>query len=184
MPSDKQKMLAGLPYDPADAELAADRARARGLCRSLNAGAADASVVQRDLLPLAHPSAVVSAPFFCDYGYHIALSEGVYFNVNCVLLDICMISVGANTLVGPGVHIYTVNHPLDVGRRRTGVEIGRPVTIGCDVWIGGACVICPGVEIGDGTVVAAGSVVTRSLPPGVLAAGNPCRVVRAIDGAG
>lgn len=182
MLSEKQKMLAGMDYDPADSELVADRARARGLCRSLHGGLAAASDVQRELLPRAHPSAVVSAPFFCDYGYNIELSEGVYFNVNCVLLDICLISVGANTLFGPGVHIYTVNHPLDASRRRTGVEKGSPVRIGRDVWIGGACVICPGVEIGEATVVAAGSVVTRPLPAGVLAAGNPCRVIRAIEG--
>jgi maltose O-acetyltransferase len=184
MQSEKQKMLAGLAYNPADAELAADRARARALCRSLNQGTAEAAAITRDLLPLAHPSAVVSAPFFCDYGYNIGLSEGVYLNVNCVLLDICLITVGADTLIGPGVHIYTVNHPMDADRRRTGVEIGRPVRIGRDVWIGGASVICPGVEIGDGTVVGAGSVVTRPLPAGVLAAGNPCRVIRALEGDG
>lgn len=182
MPSaEKQKMLAGLEYDPADPELIADRAHARRLYRALNAGAADAAAIQRALMPGAHPSAVVSAPFFCDYGYNIELAEGVYFNVNGVLLDTCRISVGANTLFGPGVHIYTVNHPLDAGHRRTGVEIGRPVRIGRDVWIGGATVICPGVEIGDETVVAAGSVVTKSLPARVLAGGNPCRVIRALD---
>jgi acetyltransferase-like isoleucine patch superfamily enzyme len=102
----------------------------------------------------------------------------VYFNVNCILLDVCCITIGDYTLIGPGVHIYTATHPTSAVERRAGLEFGRPVAIGQDVWIGGGSIICPGTNIGDGTVVGAGSVVTRSLPASVLAAGNPCRVLR------
>ena len=160
MKSEKQKMRSGQEYDPSDPELVSDRARARGLCRRLNSEQEVHEDVRRALLPGAHPNARISTPFYCDYGYNIELADGVYFNVNCVLLDICTIRVGANSLFGPGVHIYTVNHPLDAKRRRSGVETGAPV------------------EIGDATVIGAGSVVTRSMPAGVLAAGNPCRVIR------
>src|SRR5690606_16633734 len=103
-----------------------------------------------------------------------------YFNFNCVILDVAPVRIGANVLFGPAVQVYTASHPLDAAERRQGLEFGKPITIGNDVWVGGAAVICPGVSIGDGTVVGAGSVVTRSLPGGVFAAGNPCRVIRSL----
>lgn len=181
MSSDKTRMLAGDWYQPADAQLTAERARARALCAQLNgAPAAERAALLQQLFGHCGAGVAVTPSFHCDYGYNISLAEQVYFNAHCVLLDVCAITVGAHTLFGPGVHIYTVNHPLDAARRRTGVEIGRPVHIGQDVWVGGATVICPGVTVGDGTVIGAGSVVTRSLPPGVLAMGNPCRVVRSL----
>ena len=179
MTSEKSKMLAGEWYDPADPELRQDRGIARSLCQQLNQGiGSDTDEVLARLLRRAPKGLVVTPPFICDYGYNIDVQEDVYFNVNCVLLDTCRIFIGSGTLFGPGVHIYTVNHPFDAIRRRTGIEIGKPVHIGRDVWVGGASVICPGVHIGDATVIGAGSVVTKDLPAGVLAVGNPCRVVR------
>jgi maltose O-acetyltransferase len=118
-------------------------------------------------------------PFFCDYGANIHLGTRVFFNFNCVVLDVCEVRIGDYTLLGPGVQILTPLHPLDAASRRT-QELGKPVTIGADVWIGGAALILAGVTIGPRSVIGAGSVVTRDIPAGVLAAGNPCRVIRAV----
>lgn len=119
-------------------------------------------------------------PFRCDYGSNIHLGKNVYFNFDCVVLDVCHVTIGDFVFIGPGVHIYTASHPLIASERRT-VEFGKPVHIGSDVWIGGRAIICPGVNIGDGCVIGAGSVVTRSLPPNQFAAGNPCRIIRSIE---
>ena len=182
MTSEKLKMLAGEWYNPADQELMEDRGFAHSLCRRLSYGPEEnLQALLQQLLVRVPQGLTITPPFFCDYGYNIDLADNVYFNANCVLLDICCISIGKGTLLGPSVHIYTVNHPMDAALRRTGKEIGMPVQIGQDVWIGGASVICPGVHIGNQTVIGAGSVVTKSLPSGVFAAGIPCRVVRNLD---
>jgi maltose O-acetyltransferase len=118
-------------------------------------------------------------PFFCDYGSNIALGHRVFFNFNCVVLDVCEVTVGDYTLFGPAVQIYTPMHPLNAEQRRH-QEFGRPVSIGSDVWVGGGAMILPGVRVGSRSVIGAGSVVTRDVPEGVFAAGNPCRVIRAI----
>jgi maltose O-acetyltransferase len=118
-------------------------------------------------------------PFWCDYGTNIELGERVYFNFNCVVLDVCRVRIGAFTLFGPGVQILTPLHPLDADQRRTH-EYGKPIEIGSDVWVGGGALILAGVTIGSRSVIGAGSVVTRDVPDDVLAAGNPCRVIRAI----
>jgi maltose O-acetyltransferase len=184
MRTETQKMLAGEFYNPADPELIAARRRARTLCRELNALAPTGSHAQRcEILGRlfgAATDASVGSPFFCDYGHHITLGAKVYFNVNCVVLDVAPVTIGNNALFGPGVHIYTAAHPMSAAQRRAGLEFGLPVTIGDDVWVGGSAVICPGVTIGSGSVIGAGSVVTRSMPEGVMAAGNPCRVIRRI----
>lgn len=120
----------------------------------------------------------VTPPFFCDYGYNIELGPDTYLNADCILLDVCPISIGARSLLGPGVHIYSASHPMEATVRSTGLELGKPVTVGADTWIGGGAIICPGVSIGSDTVVGAGSVVTRDLGSRVFAAGNPCRVIR------
>jgi maltose O-acetyltransferase len=119
----------------------------------------------------------IQPPFYCDYGSNIYLGKNCYFNFNCVVLDVCPVRVGDITLFGPGVHIYAATHPENATLRRTR-ELGKPVDIGADVWVGGAAIICPGVTIGSRTIIGAGSVVTRDIPAGVLAVGNPCRVVR------
>ena len=120
-------------------------------------------------------------PFFCDYGANIELGERVFFNFNCVVLDVCPVRIGRFTLFGPAVQIYTAMHPLDPELRRRGEEYGKPVEIGSDVWVGGGAIILPGVRIGSRAVIGAGSVVTRDVPDAVFAAGNPCRIVRALD---
>jgi maltose O-acetyltransferase len=119
-------------------------------------------------------------PFFCDYGANIELGERVFFNFNCVVLDVCPVRIGAYTLFGPNVQIYTPMHPFDAALRRS-QEFGKPVTIGADVWVGGGAIILPGVRISDRAVIGAGSVVTRDIPADVFAAGNPCRVIRQLE---
>ena len=125
-------------------------------------------------------SVVLEPPFFCDYGFNVALGQRVFFNFNCVILDVCPVCIGSFTLFGPAVQILTPMHPLDAELRR-GKEFGKPIEIGSDVWVGGGALILPGVRIGSRTVIGAGSVVTRDVPEGVFAAGNPCRVIREID---
>lgn len=119
-------------------------------------------------------------PFHCEYGNHIKLGENFYANIGCVMLDVGKINIGDNVLFGPNVSIYTAGHPIHPESRNSGYEYGIPVTIGDNVWIGGSCVILPGVTIGSNTVIGAGSVVTKDIPDGVCAAGNPCRVIREI----
>lgn len=178
-----EKMLAGELYDPLDAELTAARTRARDLCQRLNATReADAELRRTTLIELFRcggDSAWLQPPFYCDYGSNIRLGQRVFFNFNCVVLDVCEVRIGDFTLLGPAVQIYTAMHPMNALQRRAR-EFGKPVEIGSDVWIGGGAIVLPGVKIGSRTVIGAGSVVTRDVPDGVFAAGNPCRVVREI----
>lgn len=183
MRTEREKMLAGELYDPLDPELAAARERARDLCQDLNATRERDQELRRSLLVQLFGSGGDSVwmqpPFFCDYGSNIRLGRRVFFNFNCIVLDVCEVTVGDFTLFGPAVQIYTATHPMNAELRRT-QESGKPIAIGSDVWIGGGAIICPGVKIGSKSVVGAGSVVTRDVPPGVFAAGNPCRVIREI----
>ncbi|MGM0914303.1 MAG: sugar O-acetyltransferase [Pseudomonadota bacterium] len=184
MPTERQKMLAGDPYDPFDPELQALRRRARLLIQALNASRDDAEAERvrliAELLPDAVAAPWIEPPFYCDYSAHIVLGEGVFFNFNCVVLDVAPVTIGDRVLFGPAAQLYTATHPIDAASRRTGIEAGRPIAIGDDCWIGGAVVINPGVSIGAHTVIGAGSVVTRDIPAEVFAAGNPCRVIRAL----
>src|SRR5690242_10750280 len=177
----REKMLAGELYEPLDPELVAARTRARDLCQDLNATreAADEERrrILRELFATGGDTVWMQPPFFCDYGTNIELGDRVFFNFNCVVLDVCRVRIGSYTLFGPAVQIYTPLHPLDAELRRA-QEYGRPIEIGSDVWVGGGAIILPGVHIGSRAVIGAGSVVTRDIPGGVLAAGNPCRVIR------
>jgi len=170
-------------YDPLDPELVAARTRARDLCQDLNATRESESGRRRRLLAelfgRGGDTVWMQPPFYCDYGANIHLGERVFFNFNCVVLDVCRVVIGDFTLFGPAVQVYTATHPLNAELRRK-QEFGKPVTIGSDVWVGGGAIICPGVTIGSRTVIGAGSVVTRDIPAGVFAAGNPCRVIREI----
>ena len=181
MVSEREKMLAGELYDPLDPELVAGRVRARDLCQALNATRESEEDLRRrilsDLFGDGGGDVWMQPPFYCDYGANIYLGKRVFFNFNCVVLDVCAVRIGDFTLFGPAVQIYTATHPLEAELRRTR-EFAKPVTIGSDVWVGGAAVICPGVTIGSRSVIGAGSVVTRDIPDDVFAAGNPCRVIR------
>jgi maltose O-acetyltransferase len=181
MRTEREKMLAGELYDPLDAALVSDRARARDRIQELNrTGEVDEPrrrAILIDLLGSGGEDAWIQPPFYCDYGSNILLGRRVFFNFNCVVLDVCQVRIGSYTLFGPAVQIYAATHPMDPETRRT-LELGKPVTIGSDVWVGGAAVICPGVTIGSRSVIGAGSVVTRDIPENVFAAGNPCRVIR------
>jgi maltose O-acetyltransferase len=181
MRSERDKMLAGELYDPLDSELVAARERARNMCWDLNATREADAEHRRELLTQLFgkggDSVWMQPPFFCDYGSNIQLGERVFFNFNCVVLDVCKVTIGAYTLFGPAVQIYTAMHPMNAELRRK-QEFGKPVVIGSDAWVGGGAIICPGVTIGSKTVIGAGSVVTRNIPDGVFAAGNPCRVIR------
>lgn len=184
MPSEREKMLLGELYDPHDPELVRARDCARDLCQDLNATREsqqdERRRIFRELFGAGGDDVWIQPPFYCDYGANIFLGKKCYFNFNCVVLDVCSVTVGDHTLFGPAVQIYTATHPLDSELRRT-QEYGRPVEIGSDVWVGGGAIICPGVRIGSKTVIGAGSVVTRAITDGVFAAGNPCRVIRRIS---
>ncbi len=180
--TEQDKMLAGLPYDASDPDLVRQRERARGLTHLYNASEAEEHTRRRslltELLGSGGETTTIEPPFYCDYGSHIHCGANVFLNFNCIVLDVSRIDIGNYTQIGPGVHIYAAHHPLSADQRRTGLELGSPVLIGENVWIGGGVYIMPGVSIGPDTVIGSGSVVTRNIPPGVLAAGNPCRIIR------
>lgn len=183
MESEWQKMVSGELYDPGDEELVQARRRARDLLRELNALKDEQEDERRGILASLFgkggESARVQPPFYCDYGTNIEIGKHVFFNFNCVVLDVSRVSIGDYSIFAPAVQIYTATHPLDAELRRTR-EYGKPVVIGSDVWVGGGAIILPGVTIGSRTVIGAGSVVTRDIPDDVVAAGNPCRVIREI----
>jgi maltose O-acetyltransferase len=181
--AERQKMLAGELYNALDPELVHDRNKARDLCQILSTTREADRELRRDLLlkifGKGGDTAWVQPPFFCDYGSNIELGERVFFNFNCIVLDVCKVSIGDYSQFGSGVQILTPLHPLQADQRRK-EEYGAPISIGSDVWVGSGALILPGVTVGDRTVIGAGSVVTRSLPAGVLAVGNPCRPIREI----
>lgn len=183
--SEKEKMLAGLPYNPMDRELVSGRVRAQLAQRAFNTCAPDNGKELKRLLKILVPnqqkSCFVQPPFYCDYGNNLHLGERVFLNFNCVVLDAAPIHIGHRTMLGPHVQLYTATHPLNADERASGIESAKPITIGKDVWIGGNVTICPGVTIGDSTVIGAGSVVIKDIPANVMAAGNPCQVIKPID---
>lgn len=188
MKSEREKMLAGELYDPMDAELVAARTRARDLCLRLNATREaeqdERRRILRELFGAGGETVWMQPPFFCDYGSNIELGERVFFNFNCVVLDVCAVRIGAFSLFGPAVQIYAATHPFDPALRRR-EEFGKPVEIGADVWVGGGAIILPGVRIGSRAVIGAGSVVTRDVPrarsrPAIRAASFAASRIRAV----
>ena len=178
-PTQKERMLKGDLYSAADAEIQADQAAARAWMERYN-GAVDLTPAQRHRLLAERLRAVgkdvsIRPPFFCDYGYNISVGDGVFLNFNCVILDVVDVSIGDQTQIGPGVQILTADHPRDSNVRAQGLEFGRPIHIGRNVWIGGGALLMPGVTVGDNAVIGAGSVVTRDVPPGATVMGNPAR---------
>ncbi len=178
----KERMLAGQLYVADDPELVADAARAVEWLdrynRASTATAAERHALLVEGLGHAGRGATIRAPFHCDYGYNIHLGEGVFLNFGCTVLDVVPVRIGAGTQIGPGVQILTADHPHDPAQRGQMLEFGRSVTIGRNVWIGGAALILPGITVGDNAIVGAGSVVTRDVPAGVTVAGNPARLLK------
>ena len=185
MSTEKYKMLNGQWYNPLDKELSTERLQARRLQYQFNHSAPDDEAQRRQTLKQWLPNTgkhfYVEPPFYCDYGYNIRSGNKVFFNFNCVVLDVAPVNIGNNVFFGPAVQIYTVNHPLDAAERGTLIEQAKPVVIEDDVWVGGGAIILPGVTIGAGAVIAAGSVVSKDIPAGVLAGGNPCKVIKTIS---
>lgn len=171
-----------MPYI-SDAEVMEEQKRARRLTQELNtADRADFGNIGRIVKELLGRSdgAFINPPFYCDYGTHIEVGKNFFANYNCTILDVAKVIIGDNCQMAPNVAIYTAEHPVHPDTRNTAYEYGIEVTIGNNVWIGGNTVICPGVHIGSNTVIGAGSVVIKDIPDWVIAAGNPCRVLRAI----
>ncbi len=183
MMSEKDKMLAGELYDPNDQELSKDRERARALMTAFNQskpGDPEARSQLLDQLLQVSGKAMIEPPFYCDYGYNISVGKNFFANFSCTILDVNKVTIGSGVMFGPMVQLYTASHPIDAIERCRGLEFGLPIEIGDKVWIGGGAIICPGVKIGKHTTIGAGSVVTRDIPEGVFAAGNPCRVIKDI----
>jgi maltose O-acetyltransferase len=180
MRTEKDKMLAGELYDANAPEIQAELAATyRWLVRynaALDMTPSDRRRLLMERCAAVGDGAVIRPPLHCDYGFNIRLGAGVFLNFNCVILDVVEVSIGDRTQFRPGVQILTADHPRDPARRASGLEFGRPVRIGGNVWIGAGAIILPGVSIGDDAVIGAGSVVTRDVPAGATAFGNPARV--------
>ena len=184
MRTEKEIMLAGEMYNPQDEELVKDRAKAKKLCYKYNNLAPDAVEKKKLILQelfKTEQSPYIEPNFYCDYGYNITFGENFYANHNCVLLDVNIITIGDNVMLGPAVQIYTATHPLEEKARNSGRELGFPVEIGDNVWIGGGAVIQRGVKIGNNAVIGAGAVVTKDVPADHFVGGNPARVIKEID---
>lgn len=185
MDTEKDKMLRGEWYDANyDATLCAERDRCRRLCETFNHPDRTDDERQsalRQIFPALGERTTFTPPLHVDYGYHVDTGTDCFFNFGTTLLDEAPICFGNHVFVGPDCGFYTAIHPLDAARRNRGLERARPITVEDDVWIGGHVTVLPGVRIGRGSVIGAGSVVTRDVPPGVVAAGNPCRVLRTIE---
>jgi len=182
--TEKEKMIQGELYLAQDPELVADRIRAQSLCYEFNQlsvhDRAKRKALLQQLFRTEQVDFYIEPTFKCDYGYNITLGARFYANYDCVLLDICPITIGDNCMLAPGVHIYTATHPLDPVERNSGYEFGKPVVIGNNVWIGGRAVINPGVTIGDNAVIASGSVVVKDVPANSVVGGNPARIIKTI----
>ena len=181
----RERMLSGGLYSAADPELFRLRQEARRLTRLYNQTDEDQPEERRRLLEAllggVGENAFLEPPFRCDYGGNITVGRDFYANYDCIILDVCPVTIGDRVLFGPRVGLYGAGHPLDPEVRAGGLENGGPITIGDDVWLGGGVVVLPGVTIGAGAVIAAGAMVTRDIPSGVLAAGVPCRVLRPLN---
>ncbi|MDO4165594.1 MAG: sugar O-acetyltransferase [Bacteroides sp.] len=185
METEKDKARAGRLYDANyDAELLAERMACKEKCYDLNrlrpSQVEERNKIVVELFGKTGRAFTVESPFFCDYGYNIEIGENFFINMDCVILDEAKVTFGDNVFIAPQCGFYTAGHPLDAERRNKGLEYAYPITVGNNVWIGAHVSVLPGVTIGDNCVIGAGSVVTKSIPAGLLAAGNPCRVIRPI----
>ncbi|RCX17391.1 maltose O-acetyltransferase [Fontibacillus phaseoli] len=183
--TEKEKMLGGEWYDASDEELVAKRLKARKLTRQYNQTLEDEreqrTAIMKELLGASGEHVYIEPTFRCDYGSNIYVGNHFYANFDCVILDVCEVHIGDYCFMAPGVHIYTATHPLNPTDRNSGVEFGKPVKIGNNVWIGGRAVIVPGVTIGDNVVIAAGAVVTKDVPNGAVVGGNPAKIIKYVE---
>lgn len=185
--TEKEKSQPGQLYDANyDAELIAERMAAAELCHDYNL-MRPSQTVERDrllsrLLGKKGRNCNIVQPFHCDLGYNIEVGDNFFANYNCVILDEAKVTFGDNVFIAPNCGFFCAGHPLDVEQRNRGLEYAYPIIVGNNVWIGAQVCVLPGVTIGDNTVIGAGSVVTRDIPSGVVAVGNPCRVVRRLEG--
>lgn len=182
--TEKEKMLSGKLYkcdEVLQSELAAAR-RLTGVYNETTIGEEDKRVeILQRLFQYTGQDPYIEPPFRCDYGSHISVGDNFYANFNCIMLDVANIKIGNNVFFGPSVNVYTACHPIYAPVRNEGFEYAKEITIGDDVWIGGNVTINPGVHIGNNVVIGSGSVVTGDIPDGVVAAGNPCRILRRIS---
>jgi maltose O-acetyltransferase len=180
MSEQKDRMLAGELYHADDPELRADAERCERLLRHFNAEADgdERSAILSQLLRSVGTGVVIKPPLFMDYGFQTSIGARTFINAGAVILDVGRVTIGTDVQIGPNVQLLTPTHPLEPELRRSGAEAAEPITIGDNVWLGGGVIVCPGVSIGRDTVVGAGAVVTRDLPAGVLAVGNPAREIR------
>ncbi|MCS3484982.1 maltose O-acetyltransferase [Bacillus sp. JUb11] len=183
MKTEKEKMIKGEYYHPNDHTLMADRAKARQLTFAYQQTnePSQRKAILKELLGACGEDVVFEGRIQCDYGYNIEVGEHFFANFDAVLLDVCKITIGDHCLLGPNVHIYTAGHPLNPEERQTGIEFGKPVTIGHHVWIGGGDIINPGVTIGDHAVIASGAVVTKDVPSNVIVGGNPAKILKHLE---
>lgn len=185
MKTEKAKMLAAECYNPSDKyELNNERRFAQELCFKLNqlppAATKERLAIFQRLFKIFGSDATIMPGFWCDYGYNISVGENFFANFNCIMLDAAPITFGNNVFIGPNCGFYTSSHPLDIVTRNQGLEYANPITVGNNVWFGGNVVVLPGVTIGHNNVIAAGSIVTKSMPDNVIAMGNPCQIKRYI----
>lgn len=180
----KERMLAQLPYkawlDGLPEERMACKKKLYEYNQSRPEQEEERSRLIKTILGKSGKDTYIEPPFRCDYGYNIEVGDNFYANYNVTILDIAKVTIGDNVMLAPNVSIYTAGHPIHKDMRNTGYEYGIEITIGNDVWIGGNTVLAPGVKIGNGVVIGAGSVVTKDIPDNVIAAGNPCKVIREI----
>ncbi|CAF0913182.1 unnamed protein product [Adineta ricciae] len=183
--SEKEKMLAGDFYNAFTPELLRERSLCKDFIYEYNNTRPSESEKRTGLLQKMFgkfgSNSMIETPFFCDYGSNIHWGENSFANYNLVVLDICSVHVGDYVLMGPDVKIYGATHPTDPQLRLDGLEYGKPVRIGNNVWIGGSAVIVAGVTIGDNSVIGAGSVVVKDIPANVVAVGNPCKVIKQLE---
>ncbi len=177
--TEKEKMLAGELYLASDSELEKEHEQAQSILREFNNSSdRNRSDILKGLFGKTGKNFCVKPTFRCDYGYNIHVGENFFANYDCIILDVCKVTIGDNCMMAPRVCIYTATHPLDAKLRISGLEYGKPVTIGDNVWLGGSSVIAPGVKIGNNVVVAAGAVVVKDVPDNVVVGGNPAKIIK------